>query len=176
MVQTKEEKAIKRKARDEKNKEKIAVKAKANYEKNKDERLAKQKAKAKTPEGKKSNRIGKWKQSGIIYDQTNDEVYNWFMNIKECMACFVKLIDGLKGNSRCLDHNHNIKDAENIRAVLCRNCNSHEGGYVNHGTKEAYKKYRAEKIACKWCGKFVCRPYMTAHQKTQTCKNNKNKN
>jgi len=46
-----------------------------------------------------------------------------FMITTECDKCNVLLTDGRGRTGKCLDHDHSIKDRENVRGVLCRACN-----------------------------------------------------
>ena len=95
------------------------------YQANKEEMLAKVKAYQQTPAGKKSNRIKNWKQNGIDPGHlTWDEVYDIFISTEECEECGVGLVEGKKGNSRCLDHDHSTGE---IRSVLCFGCNVRRG-------------------------------------------------
>lgn len=82
----------------------------------------------KTESGLKSTRINKWIYSGIICDDFNkfyDEIY---LQTKTCNVCKVILTEDIKKNrcstTKCLDHNHNITNRENIRYVCCSGCNS----------------------------------------------------
>ena len=64
--------------------------------------------------------IKTWKTyQGIIHDDW-DNIYNIYMDTTKCDYCnkdFKNTLD------RCLDHNHNITDSNNIRGILCRQCN-----------------------------------------------------
>ena len=73
---------------------------------------------------KKSFRISKWKQYGILCFDF-DLLYDLFVSTKNCEFCNVELtIDKkTKSTTRCLDHDHNITDKFNIRGVLCHSCN-----------------------------------------------------
>ncbi len=69
--------------------------------------------------GKKCNRIGQWKKYALICDNY-DELYDKYINTKNCEECNIELCEGVKGNGRCLDHDHNTGI---IRNILCMNCN-----------------------------------------------------
>ena len=94
----------------------------------KEERAAKQRAYNQTPKGKKGGRISNWKQQGIISNNW-DSLYDRFLNCKKCENCDVELtIDRHSTWTRkCLDHDHSITDRENVRNVLCNNCNVNRG-------------------------------------------------
>jgi len=77
----------------------------------------------KTPQGKKSSRICKWKHRGILCFDYN-LLYDIFLSTSKCEYCDCELIEGRSSNSRCLDHDHSITDKFNVRGVLCRKCNS----------------------------------------------------
>ena len=47
----------------------------------------------KSPAGKKSTRIAKWKQYGVINDDFNS-LYDYYLNCENCEKCNVELIDG----------------------------------------------------------------------------------
>tara|TARA_R100000541_G_scaffold6380_4_gene13912 strand:+ start:398 stop:856 length:459 start_codon:yes stop_codon:yes gene_type:complete len=80
-----------------------------------------------TPSGMKSVRIQGWKQNGIISNDW-DLTYKTFNETTNCNLCNCLLsIDKKRTrNSRCLDHDHSIPDAHNIRAVLCHACNCND--------------------------------------------------
>ena len=73
-----------------------------------------------TEAGKKSNRISKWKQRGVINDDFI-ALYNYYLNCKNCEGCNIELQEGYFGNNkRCLDHDH---QTGLFRNVLCHSCN-----------------------------------------------------
>ena len=78
-----------------------------------------------TPAGKKRYRIKNWKRYGII-SEDYDALYERFMATTHCEKCDVLLTAGLSRTGKCLDHDHDIKDRPNVRAVLCRACNNND--------------------------------------------------
>ena len=121
MVQTKEEKAAKRKARYHKNIEKSRAQDRAQYEKNKEKnkekKRAQNKAYNKTPKGIKSHAINKWKSRGVTGDLSKiyDERY------LHCTHCEVCNKEFSSTRDRHLDHCH---ETGLFRQVLCQNCNA----------------------------------------------------
>jgi len=105
---------------DENNKEK----KKEYYEKNKEH----QKEYHQTEQGKKTSRISKWKQNGVICNDF-DALYNQFINTPNCENCNIELtVDRYNtSTTRCLDHNHDITDTDNFRNILCNSCNIKRG-------------------------------------------------
>ena len=181
MVQTERQKITQAQYR-EANKDKIAAarntpEARAKQKAYRDDPVNKAKNAAymdefrQTPEGIKSFKIGNWKNKYKIFSHDWDATYDWFNNVKNCENCNVLLEKGKGNNGKCLDHNHSIVGAPNIRAVLCMNCNKHEGK-VKHASPEARKEYWSEKIACEFCGRFLSRVKMKRHRTTQVCKAN----
>ena len=76
---------------------------------------------AKTEKGKKSNRINSWKSRGVIHENF-DELYEYYINCKNCEECNIELIEGNFGNNkRNLDHDHSTGL---FRDVLCHLCNT----------------------------------------------------
>jgi hypothetical protein len=69
-------------------------------------------------------RISDWKLRGIIFSDYY-LLYDIFINTKYCDLCKVELTQGkiTTKTTRCLDHDHNITDCENVRNVLCHSCN-----------------------------------------------------
>ena len=90
------------------------------FEKNK-ERLIEngRKRVAENPEAcKKINTKSTWKHLGIICDF--EEVYNHYINCHRCEYCDTEF---KSSKDRCLDHDHSIIDRNNVRGVLCNQCN-----------------------------------------------------
>ena len=164
---TKEEKSEYNKAYHEKpeNKAKAKAKMKAYREKPENKAKAKEKKKAssQTPEGIKYRKISTWKSEKIISNDW-DVTYDWFMNTKNCEKCDVLLENGTGKNGKCLDHDHSIIDGPNARAVLCMDCNKHEGR-KRHASKEESDKHHNEKVKCE-CGATLSRKHMNRHEKS----------
>ena len=101
----------------QRNKEQIKECGKEYYIKNKDHINQRNKNYKDTPNGKKSERICRWKQQGVI-NEDFDTLYDLYINTDKCMYCEKVFADSY---DRCLDHDH--KDGS-YRAVLCRVCNT----------------------------------------------------
>ena len=136
MAQTKEEKAIAKKASQkkwreknkekiaiygeiyrEKNKEKIAIKKKAHNEANREKIYTLTKAYIKTPKGKRNYTLYSWKIQGAIGDLKTfyDERY---LPATKCEVCE----NEFKSNHhKHMDHCHTTGE---IRWVLCASCNN----------------------------------------------------
>jgi len=132
MVQSKEEKAIAKKASQkkwreknkeqsktyyEKNKVEIATYKNAYYEKNKVKIAAYKTAYNKSPAGKRTKRINSWKRQGAIGDLPKfyDERYFPATKCEVCDKEFKSTLD------RHMDHCHTTGE---IRWVLCHSCNN----------------------------------------------------
>ena len=104
----------------QKNKEKIKQGNKEYYDNNKQKVNEYNKEYRKTDKGKKSIRISHWKNWGIIFHD-----YNWLYDLyiarTHCDYCKNDFKNDL---DRHLDHDHSINDDNNVRAILCRSCNS----------------------------------------------------
>ena len=74
----------------------------------------------KSPQGKKSNTISKWKFLGLKDDY--EKVYTKYQKAETCSAC--KKPFGTKGDGtgsfKCMDHNH---ATGRFRSIRCSNCN-----------------------------------------------------
>ena len=113
--QRKQKKKEWREANREKEKERLKKYRDENKEKEK-ERLKKYRS---TENGIKSYRISKWKYRGMIHDDF-DSVYEIYIHTTNCDYCGCEFT---KNNCRCLDHDHSIKDFNNVRGILCNRCN-----------------------------------------------------
>ena len=123
----------------DKNKEKVAIKRKEWRANNKDkEAIYNNKYKAnhketiaiydkkynQTPNGKKLKRIADWKIRGII-DEDIDAVYDYYVKETNCMICDKIYNKDIVMDKRCLDHDHDITDDNNVRYICCSYCNLH---------------------------------------------------
>tara|TARA_R110000751_G_scaffold149426_1_gene254397 strand:+ start:48 stop:410 length:363 start_codon:yes stop_codon:yes gene_type:complete len=106
------------------NKEKIKEQEKQYRLANKEHLAEQQKQYYKTENGKKSDRICRWKRFGVISDDFN-ELYEKYINTNNCDNCDIELIHGMYGsNKKCLDHDHGTGQFRNI---LCNGCNLRRG-------------------------------------------------
>ena len=119
MAKTREEKLAQRKEYRDANKEKLAKEFKEWYDINREGTYARAKKwKENNPDKCK---ITKWKLNGII-DGDFDLLYEVYIKENNCWICGVYFC---VSNHRCLDHDHDIKDDDNVRYICCRNCNIH---------------------------------------------------
>ena len=98
----------------------------------KEEKVARHRVWEQSPAGKKSQRISKWKSRKIICDDW-DALYERFLATTHCENCDVLLTADMSRTGKCLDHDHDIKDRENVRAVLCHACNVNDDGKNTSG-------------------------------------------
>tara|TARA_Y100000114_G_scaffold151221_1_gene167655 strand:- start:464 stop:916 length:453 start_codon:yes stop_codon:yes gene_type:complete len=77
-----------------------------------------------SPTGLKSLRIGRWKQQGIFVEDF-DKFYQTFLETTNCQICNKLLTEDKRTthSTRCVDHDHNILDKPNVRAICCQTCN-----------------------------------------------------
>ena len=95
--------------------------------KTKEEIRLQRKAQRQTPQGKKTSRKAKWKEQGIII-KNFDEFYEMYLSTTHCQICQKELTIDKKitHSTKCVDHNHNINDRENVRYICCTACNAND--------------------------------------------------
>tara|TARA_R110000787_G_C13122428_1_gene414997 strand:- start:118 stop:534 length:417 start_codon:yes stop_codon:yes gene_type:complete len=108
-----------------KNKDKIKEKDRLYYLKNKEKVAQQKKEYHQSPEGKKSLRISRWRQRGVMCDDW-DALYQKYLDTHLCELCSCPLTEDTISTSttRCLDHCH---DSGLFRNVLCWGCNVRRG-------------------------------------------------
>ena len=89
-------------------------------EKNRDHVKKRQSKKQWAKNNHDNVKISGWKSYGIITTDWNN-VYDVYINTTNCNYCNKKFKNTL---DRCLDHDHSIKDNNNIRGIICRPCNT----------------------------------------------------
>ncbi len=94
--------------------------AKARAEQNRDQDKKRESNKQWRLDNPDKVKISGWKLRGIICDDW-ENVYSVYMDTNNCDYCNKKFKDSL---DRSLDHDHDITDANNIRGILCRVCNT----------------------------------------------------
>ena len=90
---------------------------KAYYQKHKE----KKKEYYKTPHGKKSNTISKWRERGILFHDY-DLLHDIYLSTTHCHFCNC-LLNQCNKSRKCVDHDHDIHDNENVRGIICHVCN-----------------------------------------------------
>jgi len=93
-----------------KNKEKY----KEYFLKNKEKYKERCKKYSQTENGKKSMRIGHWKNKGIICEDF-DKLYDTYINTNNCNWCNKDIT-----KRRYIEHNHNSGE---VRGIVCNSCN-----------------------------------------------------
>jgi len=122
-------------------------------EKNKETLKQQRKEYSKTPQGKKVNKISKWKGRGLVSDNY-DEIYERYISTTHCDLCKIELYDGGKTNTntKCMEHDHITGEFRNI---VCCNCNTNKSdreksksnttGYKNISYNKRDKNWRYHK-------------------------------
>ena len=106
------------------NKEKIAEKNKKYYQENTVKITEYNKKYNQAEEGKKSKRISRWKQSGVISEDF-DALYDYYLIVDKCEECNIELVEvGAGANKKCLNHDHTTGL---FRDILCNGCNIKRG-------------------------------------------------
>tara|TARA_R110002020_G_scaffold345361_1_gene559360 strand:- start:513 stop:965 length:453 start_codon:yes stop_codon:yes gene_type:complete len=121
----KEEKKLYEKQYYQKNKEEILLQKKLYNEDHKEKIKQRKKQYNKTPEGKKSLRISYWKYQGIIFPDF-ELLYDIYIETTHCDECKC-LLNQCTRSRKCVDHDHDIKDCDNVRNILCHCCNTTRG-------------------------------------------------
>ena len=93
-----------------------------------------------------TRKISSWKNQGIICEDWISFYYR-VIQINYCESCYCELCSGgkNKSNTKVLDHDHDIKDKENIRNILCNKCNTQRTYY--------WKKQHLKNVKYKIIGK-----------------------
>ena len=126
-------------------------------ERNREKIRERQREYTHTENGKKTRRINQWKRLGIIADNWG-EVHAWYMETDTCDICDCVFATGTQNtySTKCLDHDHSIKDDYNIRGVICQSCNCSEGSTHKHispnGKGYQFLKSIKGKLFCKHFG------------------------
>ena len=107
----------------ENNKERESQRAKKYNSENKEKVLLYNKEYSQTPNGKKFNKLRKWKYRGLIASNEElDRIYNLWLTQELCNACDVKLTRTGKNSktNATMDHCH---ETGRFRHVICNSCN-----------------------------------------------------
>ena len=121
-----------------------------------------------TSVGKKRNRISKWKSRGIISDDW-DALYERYLNTTQCDSCNVLLTDNSPRTrtTKCLDHDHSIKDRENVRGILCHGCNMNDRCDNKSGVPNVHYRNGVGKwVYQKWVGGVSHQKYFKTKEDT----------
>ena len=73
----------------------------------------------------KERRIRGWKKQDIrVLHDDWDAFYTYYQEIKRCQKCRIKFKDECCPQMKVVDHDHYIKEGDNVRAIICLSCNS----------------------------------------------------
>jgi hypothetical protein len=101
--------------------------------------------------GKKSARITRMKQYGIISDDY-EALYEKWKNTTHCEECGVELIEGNNGkNKKILDHDHKTGL---FRNVICHRCNTIRGMQDNGVIRQTNEQYNENRVMARKIKKF----------------------
>ena len=140
MPWTKEEQAAYSKIWREKKKESMT-------DEQKEEQREKQSAYAKSPAGKKSNRISRWKRAGIVVPDNNwNKFYDEYLSVEICqkkVSCNGAILTYDKETTittKVVDHDHNIINKTNVKFICCHVCNTNDNLTNTSGHPNIYKR------------------------------------
>ena len=74
--------------------------------------------------GHKKKTFSNWRAYGIIFHDF-ELLYEIYMEATKCDFCKC-ILDTSNKTKRCLDHDHDIIDDDNVRAILCVGCNNRD--------------------------------------------------
>ena len=110
----------------EENSEQLKEKSKKYYENNREKVNETVKEYQQTPNGKKVNTLGNWKNRGLEESKEDlDRIYELYLTQELCNACDIKLTrDGYNSSTQAsMDHDH---ITHRFRHIICHSCNSHD--------------------------------------------------
>ena len=88
--------------------------------------------------GRKIKTFINWRAYGIIFHDF-ELLYEIYLEATQCDFCKCELDTGLYKTKKCLDHDHEITDDENVRGILCWQCNVND---VLNDNKKPRNKYK----------------------------------
>lgn len=94
---------------------------------------------------RKRCRIKDWKMALIIFHDW-ELLHEIYVSTTHCDYCKC-LLNTSNKTRKCLDHNHDIVDNENVRGVLCFYCNTQD--VLNPNKKESKIAYRNNTLGIK---------------------------
>jgi len=78
-----------------------------------------------TEKYKKSDRISDWKRQGILFHDFH-LLHDIYLQTTHCDGCNC-LLNQCGKSRKCVDHDHDITDDNNVRNILCHSCNVKRG-------------------------------------------------